>query len=165
MSVDEAAELFPRLQFLACRAYAASHTPDAAMLAENLAGLVLWRIHQNWTDREMEAVDQMFVLLEIMNGESGVYMLSNNNLRISAKYGPSNMHLIVSTWLDTFRNVMSVAAKSTPDSLFNSKRMESIEEFSKPLVHAKFNLIYDMPFVQEGLRIVAKKSTGFSPSA
>nr|WMD91530.1 tegument protein UL37 [Equid alphaherpesvirus 1] len=163
VSVDEAAELFPRLQFLACRAYAASHTPDAAMLSENLAGLVLWRIHQNWTDREMEAVDQMFVLLEIMNGESGVYMLSNNNLRISAKYGPSNMHLIVSTWLDTFRNVMSVAAKSTPDSLFNSKRMESIEEFSKPLVHAKFNLIYDMPFVQEGLRIVAKKINWILP--
>ncbi|AIL02940.1 tegument protein UL37 [Equid alphaherpesvirus 3] len=163
VSVDEAAELWPRLQALACRAYAATRTAEAAMLAENLPGLVLWRLRHDWAEDPTDGVDRLAILLDIMNGEAGVYMLSHNNLRISAKFGPTSMHRLAGDWIETFRQTLAAVAERTPRALLSAQQLEPVDSFSKPLVSKKFELLYDMPFVQEGLRVVARRANWMTP--
>ncbi|ACT88321.2 tegument protein UL37 [Felid alphaherpesvirus 1] len=147
--------LWAKLQKLACDAYLHTRSPETAFLAENLPGLIFWRFKHDWTESPINDLTDISTLLDVMNDEECMACITTAGLRVSSFLGPSNIYRLVSEWIVLFKEIYLGVLNKTPSDALNEPPISSLDKFSEPLVSKKFELLYGMPFVQEGLRVIA----------
>ncbi|AJW72256.1 UL37 [Suid alphaherpesvirus 1] len=151
--------LWARALRLACRAYAATGTCEAAVLAKNLAGLALWRLRHDWD----EGTAPLLELLGVVNADATTAALTEAGLRTSAEFGPDAMFRLVSEWCAAFDEALAGARSA--DDVLAAPRVVPPEQTARALVQPRFATLYDMDFVQDGLRHVARRTNWALPLA
>lgn len=152
-SLDFVAPRWAALQRAACRAYERLHTPDAALLAENLPGLVLWRL----PGAARDTADFMAGVRDLANSmiaEAPLGYLAAARLRATAAFGPVNMQRVVVEWASLFleiyaREDAACVGVLGPDPACRSPAGSAA--VIRPLLQSRFRLLYDMPFFRRGL--------------
>nr|ALL25977.1 tegument protein UL37 [Canid alphaherpesvirus 1] len=163
ISVKEALEVWNLLFDLACDTYSKTKTPESAMLAENLPGLLLWKLHHDWSKNIINELSNLSKLLEYFNSKEVLSKITSSGLRLSAKFGPNNIYLLAGEWIETFKNVFFNVNEKTPDNMLDVQLIDSLDNFFDPLINKKFELLYDMPFIQEGLKIISENVNWMLP--
>ncbi|AAG14230.1 UL37 [Gallid alphaherpesvirus 2] len=145
--------------------YKQTRSPEASMLAQNFVGLILWRISVRWDKTSwQENSHRLRRLVAEMTGEEAISWLSRNNLRISAPFGPSVMWPLISEWFAVFEDAANHAFTYTPEHLLSEREFSfNVGDLAASLAHKRFELIYDFPFVQEGIRLVSIASGWIAP--
>ncbi|QBN85158.1 tegument protein UL37-like protein [Phocid alphaherpesvirus 1] len=163
ITVEEALVSWNVLHDLACNTYTVTKTSESAVLAENLSGLLLWKLQHDWSKNITNELSNLSKLLENFNSEKSISKITSSGLRTSARFGPSNMYRLVGEWIEIFRNVFFNIHDKNPDNMLDTQLVESLDIFFDPLIGKKFEILYDMPFVQEGLRIVSNSVNWILP--
>ncbi|AVT50672.1 tegument protein UL37 [Cervid alphaherpesvirus 1] len=168
-SLDFVAPRWAALQRAACRAYERMRTPDAALLAENLPGLVLWRLPG--TARDTAAF--MAAVRDLANdtiAEAPLGHLAAARLRATAAFGPVNTQRTVVEWTSLFLEIYARedaagagAGVLGPDPAPRSPAGSAA--VVRPLLQSRFRLLYDMPFFQAGLAALAHAANWKVPMA
>lgn len=120
--------LWARALRLACRAYVETGTCEAAVLAENLAGLALWRLRHDWD----EGTAPLLELLGVVNGDDTTAALTEAGLRTSAEFGPDAMFRLVSEWCAAFDEALAGARSA--DDVLAAPRVVPPEQTARALV-------------------------------
>nr|WHT50062.1 inner tegument protein [Bovine alphaherpesvirus 5]WHT50137.1 inner tegument protein [Bovine alphaherpesvirus 1]WHT50223.1 inner tegument protein [Bovine alphaherpesvirus 1]WHT50311.1 inner tegument protein [Bovine alphaherpesvirus 1] len=166
-SLDFVAPRWAALQRAACRAYERLRTPDAALLAENLPGLVLWRL----PGAAHDTAALMAGVRDLANGmiaEAPLGHLAAARLRATAAFGPVNAQRVVVEWTSLFleiyaREDAACVGVLGPDPAPRSPAGSAA--VVRPLLQSRFRLLYDMPFFQAGLSALAHAANWKVPMA
>ncbi|QBM10863.1 Capsid assembly protein UL37 [Caprine alphaherpesvirus 1] len=166
-SLDFVASHWAELQRAACRAHERAQTPDVALLAENLPGLVLWRLPGAASDTAA-AMAAVRDLANAMIGEAPLSYLAAARLRATAAFGPVAMQRAVVEWTSLFieiyeREDAACVGVLGPDAA--RRAATSSADVVRPLLQSRFRLLYDMPFVQAGLSALAHAANWKVPMA
>ncbi|AVT50742.1 tegument protein UL37 [Cervid alphaherpesvirus 2] len=166
-SLEFVAPRWAELQRAACRAYERARAPDAALLAENLAGLVLWRLSGAARDTAafMAGVRD---LAGAMVAEAPLGHLAAARLRATAAFGPVNMQRVASEWTSLFLEIYAREEAACAGVLGrDAARREPARsaDVVRPLLQSRFRLLYDMPFFQAGLSALAHAANWKIPMA
>nr|WGL40853.1 tegument protein UL37 [Psittacid alphaherpesvirus 6] len=152
-----------------------TRTSEAAFFAQNFQGLVLWRMsvsmdRGSWKSECIRLKD----LVKSMTDDGIADNLTRVGLSPYATYGPARMRSLIRDWLNDLEAAADLAFGWTPESVMvlednmlgrqDVRRTEDIsEDFGLPdadtltakLVAKKYEVIYDFPVVQEGLRLLS----------
>nr|AAG30077.1 UL37 [Meleagrid alphaherpesvirus 1] len=158
MSIQQVESTWRDVFSVILEVYQRTKSPEAAMLAQNFTGLILWRVSVRWdkTSWRDESI-RLRKLVGEMTGEEPISWLSRNNLRISASFGPNVMGPLITDWFAEFEDTATSAVSYTPEFLLSDReRIPNVWNLTDSLAHKRFELIYDFPFVQEGIRLIAR---------
>lgn len=138
--------------------YAQTGSAEASMLAQNFAGLVLWRLSITWNRSSIKTDSEKLIeLIDKITGDEAISWLTRNNLRVSSRYGPVDMRKITFDWMAVFSQATDSAFSYSPEKMIvDIEKIPKTEELTFKLVHKRFDLIYDFQFVQDGIRLVSR---------
>ncbi|SCO83527.1 tegument protein UL37 [Spheniscid alphaherpesvirus 1] len=157
MTTTQVAKTWYEAHRLLCDMYVATKSPEAALLAENFIGLVLWRVRISWSrTTALSDADVLLSLVESMTDASVVDMITSSGLRASATFGPNLLRGILIDWITTFKKIVMGVSSFSAVKMFDNPESIPASSFTAHLTVPTFTLIYDMPFVQDGLRLVAE---------
>ncbi|AFC61845.1 UL37 [anatid alphaherpesvirus 1] len=145
-------------------AFSNTQTPEVAIIIENFTGLVIWRLVVSWDRNTVKAdVTKLMALVRDLTSEHVTQSLTRQNLRLSTSYGVSAMRGKLLSWLTTFEAAVTTVLATTPDVLLDSETSMDSEKIVNPLLADTYALIYDFPFVQEGLRFLHRNANWMIP--
>ncbi|AEI00244.1 UL37 protein [Gallid alphaherpesvirus 3] len=137
--------------------YKQTGSPEAAMLAQNFVGFILWRTSVRWDKMSWKDDSRRLRRLAAeMTGEEAIAWLTRNGLRRSCPFGPSVLWPLISEWLTIFEEIATDAFDYTSEGLLSGRQpAPNALELPASLTQTRFKLIYDFPFVQEGIRLIS----------
>lgn len=139
-----------------CFVYSNTFLAEAAFTAENLPGLLFWRLDLDWTIEEPgNSLKILTQLSSVVQDSETLHRLSANKLRTSSKFGPVSIHFIITDWINMYEVALKDATTAI-ESPFTHARIGMLESAIAALTQHKFAIIYDMPFVQEGIRVLTQ---------
>uniref|UniRef100_A0AAU0K6K4 UL37 tegument protein n=1 Tax=Anatid alphaherpesvirus 2 TaxID=3080522 RepID=A0AAU0K6K4_9ALPH len=167
MTLSEAESTWRDALSAVIETYSQTRAPEAAMMAQNFPGMILWRVSVTWDRQSWKAgVSRLAALIDDITGETTVSWLSRSDLKISSRFGPASLRAPATEWLATFVESAERAFGYTPDGLLNAlDALPKPDELASRLVRNRFEFIYDFPFVQEGIRLVSRATGWILPFA
>ncbi|ASW27069.1 tegument protein UL37 [Beluga whale alphaherpesvirus 1] len=154
VSVGAAARIWSSALPALCGIFAQTGLPDAAILAENLAALLLWRVEMGVAGF-VDELEELLGLVEEMNSAASLRALERAGLRTASRFGPANARRLVTGWIGAFRaaHARCLGPAEEPAGAGD------VAELPGDVLSDEFALLYDMPFVQQGLATLALECT------
>ncbi|AAG27194.1 unknown [Cercopithecine alphaherpesvirus 9] len=154
--------LWTELHKVICNVYAHTFLIEASFLAENLPGLIFWKLESHCTQNVMQHMETLKQLCNNIQSRETLQRLTLHSLRTSAKLGPVSINSLVTDWI----NMFEVAVRDINEATklpFLYARQGMVESAVAALTHQRFALLYDMPIVQDGLRILTQRASWLIP--
>ncbi|AAU88103.1 tegument protein UL37 [Cercopithecine alphaherpesvirus 2] len=164
---DARAQWRPLLERL-CALHGAHGLPETALLAENLPGLLAHRLAvalPDAPDRAFEAMDHLRDAVLDAASPEATRLLEAAGLRTAAALGPARTRQCVAEWTDRWRSVTESclrldprASSPAPGGAPPPASPIPLGQPSAGLTTPAYSPIFPAPFVQEGLRFLARAS-------
>ncbi|ARS02932.1 tegument protein UL37 [Macacine alphaherpesvirus 1] len=165
--VDARTHWRPLLERL-CDLHGAHGLPETALLAENLPGLLAHRLAVALPDdpeRAFEAMDDLKAGVLATTSPEATRLLEAAGLRTAAALGPARTRQCVTEWTDRWRSVSESCLRLDPRAASGAPADASPPVSPIPLgqpgaglTTPAYSTIFPAPFVQEGLRFLARAS-------
>nr|AHM96086.1 tegument protein UL37 [Papiine alphaherpesvirus 2] len=151
-----------------CALHGAHGLPETALLAENLPGLLAHRLAvalPDAPDRAFEAMDHLRAAVLDAASPEATRLLEAAGLRTAAALGPARTRQCVAEWTDRWRSVTESclrldprASSAAPGGAAPPVSPVPLGQPSAGLATPAYSPIFPAPFVQEGLRFLARAS-------